>query len=172
MNAPFSKPATKLPDDFAAMQGQADKWRGECIQQFAQLEETVETLLRALRDAPKQGGKVTVGLQVGAAFKHVRELTGSKGPFAGKGKAISATLADLAPWFEWRAHLTHGVLAVWRGRNDQWLLALAHRASGDDPIRTYALTWDDARAMRRLLQDRTEALRENARSLANSVLKT
>jgi hypothetical protein len=169
MNAPVPASALKPADDFASMAGQADKWRGECIQQFAELEQIVEALLRSLKAASKKGGRVVVGQPVGAAFKHLRELTGSKGPFAPKGEAISDTLADLAPWFEWRAHLTHGVLTVWRGRNGHWLLALAHQPVAEETIRTYALPWEDANSLLKLLRDRTVALRENARSLTNSI---
>lgn len=169
MNAPVPASALKTADDFASMTGQADKWRGECIQQFAEVEQIVETLLRSLRATSKKGGKVIIGQPVGAAFKHLRELTGSKGPFAAKGEAMSDTLAELAPWFEWRAHLTHGVLTVWRGRSDHWLLALAHRPVAEGTIRTYALTWEDARNLLKLLRELATVLRENARSLTNSV---
>ena len=171
MNAPFAKPEQQPAHEFASMNGQADKWRGECIQHFAELEQIVESLLQSLRNVPKYGRKVTIGQPVGTAFKHLRELACDKGPFASKGKVISITLSELAPWFEWRAHLTHGVLSVWRGRNGQWLLALAHRPSNDGVIRTYALGWDEARKLRELLALQVVALGENARSLTNSVQK-
>ena len=116
MNAPFPKPYPQADAGHCALAGQANKWRGECIEYFAELEQIVENLLRVLSQVPKHGGKITTGQPVGAAFKHLREITGAKGPFAAKGKAISATLAELALWFEWRAHLTHGVMTVWRGR--------------------------------------------------------
>ena len=169
MNAPFLKPDNAPDRAYSAMAGQADKWRGECIEHFARLEQIVEDLLHNLRRAPKNGGKVIVGQPVGAAFKHLRDITSGKGPLASKGKAIAGTLNELAPWFEWRAHLTHGVLTIWRGRNDQWLLAFAHRPANDDTVRTYALTWKDARELANLLQARVETLAGNARSLANAV---
>ena len=169
MNAPFE--LDRQSNDFAAMIGQVDRWRGECIQQFAELERIVEDLLRQLKAAPRYSKQIRTGQPVGPAFKHLRELTGAKGPFASKSRVISDTLADLTPWFEWRAHLTHGTLALWRGRKNQWLLTLAHRPSADDVVRTYAITWDDAQNMRKLLKERTPVLCQNARSLANSVLK-
>ncbi|URD59956.1 hypothetical protein M8312_09075 [Sphingomonas sp. KRR8] len=151
------------------MSANAERWRGECIQQFCELETMVEDLLQDLHRDAKQGSKVKVGQMVGPAFGHLRELTGSKGPFAAKGQAISETLAELASWVEWRAHLTHGVMTVWRGRDEQWLLALAHRTPGDPTLRTHALTWKAACSVRELMTKQIEKLRGNARSLANSV---
>ena len=166
MNAP-----QRVTDDYSSMLGQAEQWRGECIQQFAELEQIVDSLLRTLHRVSKHGSKVKTDKFVGGAFGHLRELTGSKGPFADKGKAISETLAAIAPWFEWRAHLTHGVVTVWRGRNGQWLLAYERRPDGADTIRTFALPWVQAREMRKLLQESVPKLEENARSLANAVAK-
>ncbi len=169
MNAPVPASALKPPDDFASMAGQAHRWRGECIQHFAELEQIVEDLLRSLQRSRKGGGKVKVGQPISPAFGHLRELTGSKGPFASKGTAISETLAELAPWFEWRAHLTHGVLTVWRGKGDHWLITLAHRSMNEERVRTHAILWKEACAMRDHVSKRVATLRENARSLANSV---
>jgi hypothetical protein len=169
MNAHSQPVATDESHAFKAMSGHADRWRGECIQQFAELEVIVEDLLRDLQREAKNGSKVKVGLMVGSAFGHLRELTGSKGPFASKGQAISETLAELASWIEWRAHLTHGVLSVWRGRDEQWLLTLAHRAIGDPTMRTHALTWKAACAVKELMAKQIVKLRENARSLSNAV---
>jgi len=151
------------------MSANADRWRGECIGQFAELEVIVEDLLRDLHRDPKHGAKIKVGQMVGPAFGHLREVTGSKGPFATKGRVISETLAELASWVEWRAHLTHGVLTVWRGRDEQWLLALAHRTPGDATLRTHALTWKAACGVRDLMAKQIEKLRANARSLAISI---
>jgi hypothetical protein len=123
-----------------------------------------------LQNDGKNGSKVKVGQMVGPAFGHLRELTGSKGPYAAKGRNISETLAELASWVEWRAHLTHGVLTVWRGRDEQWLLALSHRCPGDQTLRTHALTWKAACGVRDLMAKQIDKLRENARSLLNSVL--
>jgi hypothetical protein len=70
---------------------------------------------------------------------------------------------------EWRAHLSHGVLTVWRGREDSWLVALAHRSPGDPTLRTHALTWKAACSVRDLMTKQIDKLRDNARSLSNSV---
>ena len=167
MTAPF-KPDQQSMNTFAAMSGQVEKWRGECIQHFAELQQIIEDLLRLLSGVPVHGSKVRLGQHVGNAFKQLRELTDAKGPFASPGKAISETLAEIAPWFEWRAHLTHGVLTVWRGRNDKWLIAFAHRPIGEDVVRTYALTWEEARNMQKLLKERIAAARDDALSLVKA----
>jgi hypothetical protein len=161
--------STDTVNAFKGMSANADRWRGECIQQFAELEVVVENLLRDLHRDAKHGGKVKVGQMVGQAFGHLREITSSKGPFATKGQVISETLAELASWVEWRAHLTHGVLSVWRGKDEQWLLALAHRSPGDATLRTHAITWKAACSIRELTTKQIDKLRENARSLTNAV---
>jgi hypothetical protein len=169
MNAPFPKQEPATDKAFPAMLGQAARWRGECIQQFAELEQLIEGLLRVLHQAPEHGSKVSVGQPIGAAFKHLRELTGGNGPFASKGKAASATLSELAPWFEWRAHLTHGVLSIWRDASDQWLLALAHRPTQEEVVRTYAINWKDACELTKTLSRLGEALSRNAQSLGQAI---
>lgn len=170
MNAPSHPVALNDANAFKGMSVNADRWRGECIQQFAELELIVEDLLRDLQKDPKNGSKVKVGQMVGPAFGHLRELTGSKGPYASKGRVISETLAEVASWVEWRAHLTHGVLTVWRGKDEQWLLALAHRSPGDATLRTHAMTWKAACGVRDLMTKQLDKLRENARSLLNATV--
>ena len=168
MNAP-AKISQAPGSDCAAMLGHAERWRGQCINSFAQLEVIIEDLLKALQAGPK-GSKIRTGELVGPAFGHLRELTGPKGPFARTGSAVSATLEDLAGWFEWRAHLTHGVLTVWRGNGGNWLLVFAHRPAGNTSVRYHALPWKDAQELRSLLDEKIDMLQANARSLAQSVL--
>ncbi|MFL6733183.1 MAG: hypothetical protein ACJ8EY_00635 [Sphingomicrobium sp.] len=151
------------------MGGTAETWRGQCIQLFAELEQIIEGLLQELHAHPKIRKQVKTGQPVGAAFKHVRDLTGTKGPFASKGAAITSTLNHLALWFDWRAHLTHGVLSLWQGRNRNWLLTFAHRPTGDATVRVHAIAWEDAQIMKRVLQEQVPKLQDNARSLAASI---
>ena len=91
MNAPC-KVVSRQPSAFLSMKGQAEKWRGECIQQFAELEQVLDGILRELASLARPTAKVIAGLQIGPSFKHVRELTGVKGQFEAEGKAISVTL--------------------------------------------------------------------------------
>ena len=160
-------------NDCPAMTAHVERWRAQCIDGFAQLEVVIEELLRELQAVSKKGSKVRTGELVGVAFGHLRELTGANGPFAQKGAKVAATLSQLSPWFEWRAHLTHGVLSLWRGSNGRWLLSFAHRPAGggNGPVRFFALPWADAQQLKTDLLEHVEALRENARSLSNAVRK-
>ena len=169
MNAPttISPPNSA---DCPPMMANAERWRAQCIQNFAELEVIIGDLLIALRASPKGSSKVRTGDLVGVAYGHLRELTSTSGVFGKQGEAISRTLSELAPWFEWRAHLTHGVLHLWRGKNGKWLLTLAHRpCGGNDPVRHYALPWSEAQELAKMLPETVDRLRGNAQSLANAV---
>lgn len=168
MNAPAPDLHKPHADDHQAMAGNAERWRGECIQSFAQLEQIIEDLLIGLQKTSKGKRKVRTGQQVGCAFKHLRELTGDKGLFGNKAAALSNSLGKLAADFEWRAHLTHGVLAVWQGRGTSWLLTFAHRPSGGETIRMHAQTWKEACAMQERLTKAVQVIRAQAGSLRAS----
>ena len=168
MNAPT--PDLHQPDDdYQSRSSLAEQWRGECIQQFAILEQAIEELLVDLKKAAKDSRKVKTGQQVGCAFGHLRELTTEKGLFGTKATALSGTLCKLAPDFEWRAHLTHGVLAVWQGRGSKWLLTFAHRPATGDTVRMHALPWTEACAMRDRLGKAAQVFRCQAGSLRASL---
>ncbi|WP_152569539.1 MULTISPECIES: hypothetical protein [Sphingomonas] len=167
MTEPVRLPDPATADPFTAMFQQADGWRRDCLALFAELDGIVDKLLAELQP-PRRRLKRQKPSDL-PPFDRLRELTGSKGALASVGKAISETLADLAPWCEWRRHLDHGVLTVWRGRGHQWLLALAFQQSEAAPTRAYAITWSEACAMRTLVTKRIASLRSNARSLANAV---
>ena len=141
------------------MVGQATKWRGQCIQSFAELELIIETTLRDLADRAIVDQAITVGTPVGQAFKQMRKLTGARGPFASDAAEIHSVLEELARWFEWRAHLTHGVLKMWLDDEGAWLVVLSHRSAGDGTIRSFAISWQDARLMQKELTEKVSALR-------------
>ena len=172
MNAPIKIEKTHNAD-CPAMLANAERWRAQCIDNFANLEVVIEDLLRDLKSHSKHGAKVRTGQLVGSAFAHLRELTSEKGLFVQKGAGVAATIRLLARCMEWRAHLTHGVMKVWRGGNGQWLMTFDHREPGKDdgPIRCFAIPWSDALSLKKELADQVEALRQNARSLSNSIRK-
>jgi hypothetical protein len=153
------------------MSVQAERWRGECIQHFAELECLIENILQALATVPRRGRKVRVGEEVSCAFSHLRELTADKGAFAREGAKVACSLRLLSSQFEWRAHLTHGIKQVWRGKGAKWLLTFEHRSPGGGPVRLHALTWTDALAMLEALRKETESLRSRCGSLRAAVLK-
>ena len=151
------------------MVGQATKWRGQCIQHFAELELMVETLLRNLAHRVTADQSITVGMPVGQAFKQMKDLTGAKGPFASDATAINRVLQVLERWFEWRAHLTHGVLKIWRDDEGSWLIVLSHRSAGDGTIRSFAISWEDARLMQKELAENLDAFRTEAPALLKAL---
>ena len=164
--AELVRPASNT-DLYTAMFREADGWRRDCLAMLDEIDALVADLLAELQPQRRRPGRSKAPEQ--PPFARLRELTGSKGPLAAQGKVISETLAELAPWCDWRTHLEHGVLTVWRGRGAQWLLALAYQPVPGDPVRTHAITWVEACAMRELVTKRIAALRSNARSLANAV---
>jgi len=163
----IAEPPKTVVDPYAAMFAAGDRWRRDGLALLGELDGIVSDLLADLQ--PPRRRRARAKEPALNSFEALRELTGSKGPFAREGKVISETLADLAPWCEWRAHLAHGVLTVWRGRGSQWLLALAYRPTPQAPERTYAITWAEADAMRVLVTKRLATLRRNAASLTNAV---
>jgi len=152
-------------DPYTALFRAADGWRRDSLARLDELDGIVADLLAELQPPRRRRSKA----EPLPPFVALRELTGSKGPLAREGKAISETLAELAPWCEWRAHLEHGVLTVWRGRGSQWLLALAYKAAAEAPERTHAITWAEAEAMATMVTKKLAALRRNAASLTNAV---
>jgi hypothetical protein len=169
MNAPAANLPKHASDEHQTMVGHAEQWRGECIQYFAELEQIIEDLLLDLKRTAKAGRKVSTGQPVGCAFGHLRELTADKGLFGKRSAALATTLGKLAADFEWRAHLTHGVLSVWQGRGSKWLLTFAHRPVGGETVRMHAQTWVDARAMRERLGKAIQDIRAQAGSLRSSL---
>lgn len=143
MNAPFAKPAS--PDVYADRLNQAHNWRSNCIQSFADLEVTIGNALQLLAKTKKVGTSVKLGQQFKAAAVELKRLTAPKGAFAKVGKPLQSSLVALEPRLEWRAHLTHGLIDAWGGRNGRWLITLHHRESDNaGPLRWHAMPWDEA----------------------------
>ena len=143
MNAPFHAASANLSRFDSALQD-ANSWRGECIQQFAELELTIYDALQVLV-ASRPGLKIKTCNLVRPAFDELKRLTGTKGAFGTPGRSVAKSLDEIDRLIEWRAHLTHGVLGVWRGSKGQWLLTFQHReAGGDRPVRFFALPKKEA----------------------------
>src|SRR5688572_15256662 len=137
------------------MLGNANHWRSECIQLFAELELTVAEALICLA-AAKPAMKIKCGQPIRPAFDELRRLTGAKSAFGTSTRSVAKSLDEIDRLIEWRAHLTHGVLDVWRGKNGRWLFTLQHREPGRDrPLRIHALPRREAD---QLLDDLTEEL--------------
>jgi hypothetical protein len=169
MNAHAQVQPASIDPAFAAHLGNVERWRGQLIQVFAEMEQTIEGLLIALHQSSKGGKSVKTGQPVGPAFGHIRDLTSGKGAFAAQGQALAKLLGQLAPAMEWRAHLTHGDLKLWRGREGQWLLTLGHRQVGEPTIRWHAISWTDATELLRELTKQVPQLAKSCSSLAEAV---
>lgn len=164
MNA--HSPVVAPPDDHHLKQlDLVQQWRGQCMQHFAKLELLIEGLLIDLKRAPKGGRKVKTGQPIGPAFAHLRDLVATNGPFGPVGQALGKRLGQLSGAMEWRAHLTHGELKLWRGQKGDWLLTFAHRLPGDEVVRLHAITWKQALELQALLDKQIPALASNCGSL-------
>ena len=155
MNAPF-RPITS--DDHKQQLDRALHWCASYIQQFAETEIIVGDCVQLFTATKKAGVRVRTGPQIRAAIEEVKRLTTGKGAFAKVGKPLALSLSAIErQHIDWRAHLTHGVLDVWRGRKDQWLITLHYReADNGGPVRWHAIPFADA-------EDKLESMTELVR---------
>jgi predicted dehydrogenase len=146
MNAPFPPPAKTAEYDESL--ADACAWRGRFVQQFAEMELLVGECLQALATAKRTGTRVKTGQPFRQAVEELARVTAVSGSFAKQGRGITISIRALARLLDWRAHLTHGSLDVWRGRRGQWLLTLRYRETDNQgPIRWHAIPVADATAM-------------------------
>jgi hypothetical protein len=146
MNAPFPNP-TKL-DEYQEQLDRSFHWRASYLQQFAELELIVGNCLQLFLAHKKAGVRVTTGQPIRAAIEEVIRLTTAKGAFARQAKFVGSALQSIEQMhLDWRAHVTHGVLGVWRGRKGQWLITLHYRETDNSgPIRWHAMPFEEAQA--------------------------
>jgi hypothetical protein len=167
MNAPLDHAGLEAPQ-FAAALERANIWRGECIQQFAEIERSIGDALQLLSDA-KPALKIKSGGQIRQSFEELKRVSGAKGS---KVQFVAKSLDEIDRLIEWRAHLTHGVLSVWRGKAGRWLLTLEHRDSaGREPVRIHAIPRREADAMLDRLASEVETLQKRVLSMRH-VLST
>ena len=130
MNAPFDPSKS----DFDLATQRAAKWRGDCIQQFAELEKTLGDALQSIAES-KANVKVRRTGAIRQQFDELKRVTSAK---SSKVQFVAKSLCEIDRLIEWRAHLTHGVLGVWLGSKGQWLLTLHHRDANGGPLRMHA----------------------------------
>lgn len=153
MSAPFIPPRSENTHELASQR--ASKWRGDCIQQFAQLEKLIVDALQLIA-ASKPGAKVNCGGQIRQQFDELKRLTSPK---KSKVHFVAKSLCEIDRLIDWRAHLTHGILGVWLGCKGQWLLTFHHRDAGGGPLRMYALPWSDAEQKLELITQEVATLK-------------
>lgn len=146
MNAPFHHSASS--EDHQQQLDRALHWCASYIQQFAETEIIVGDCLQLFAATKKAGVRVKTGLQIRSSIEELRRLTSGKGAFAKVGKPLALSLAAIErEHLDWRAHLTHGVLDVWRGRKGNWLITLHYRETDNaGPVRWHAIPLSDAEA--------------------------
>ncbi len=160
MNAPFDHSNSENDSHDLAMQ-RASQWRGDCIQQFAELELLIVNALHLIA-ASKPSSKVKSSGKIRQQFDELKRLTSPK---ASKIHFVSKSLSEIDRLIEWRAHLTHGVLGVWLGTKGQWLLTFQHHDPNDGPIRMHALTAAAAGEKLDLLTQEVATLRKRVNSV-------
>ena len=164
MNAPFNHSETKV-DAFEHAMQRASRWRGDCIQQFAELEKLIVDALHLIA-ASKPNSKVKSS---GLIRQQLDELKRQTSPKGSKVHFVSKSLCEIDRLIEWRAHLTHGILGVWLGAKGQWLLTFQHRDPNDGPLRLHALTWEDAEQKLELLSREVDTFKRRAVSMARAL---
>jgi hypothetical protein len=157
VNAPF--PHAVSSDEYQQQLDRALHWCASYIQEFAQVELIVGDCLHLFTAAKKAGVRIKTGQQIRAAIEEVQRLTTGKGTFAKIGKPLALSLDTIQrDHLDWRAHLTHGALDVWRGRRGQWLITLHYRETDNGgPIRWHAIPFADALTK---LESMTEQVRK------------
>lgn len=142
MNAPLDHARLDIPQ-FEEALASANAWRGECIQKFAILERQIEDALQLFAES-RPALKVKRGGQIRQSFDELKRLTAPKGS---KVHFVWKSLDEIDRLIEWRAHMTHGLLSVWRGSRGQWLFTLEHRDPGGGPKRMHAIPRKEADEM-------------------------
>jgi hypothetical protein len=143
MTAPVDH--SKLIDFEGALES-ASTWRGECIQQFADLQLVIEDALQSLAKA-KPSMKVRLGQPVLPEIDELKRLVGGKSAFGPPSHAVAKSLDEIDLLIDWRAHLTHGVLEIWHGRKGKLLFTFQHREPGGSSLRMHAIAKDEADQM-------------------------
>jgi hypothetical protein len=160
VNAPFQQPVSS--DEHQQQLDRALHWFASYIQEFAQAELIVGDCVHLFTATKKAGVRVKSGQQIRAAIAEVQRLTTGKGAFAKVGKPLALSLDTIErEHLDWRAHLTHGVLNVWRGRKGQWLITLQYRETDNaGPVRWHAIPFVDAKAKLEAMAEQVHKFRQ------------
>ena len=160
MSAPIDHNKSEIDRYDDALQ-RASKWRGDCIQQFAELEKSIGDALQLIA-ASRTSSKVKCNGLIRQQFDELKKLTSAK---ASKVHFVAKSLCEIDRLIEWRAHLTHGILGVWQGSKGQWLLTLQHRDANGGPLRLHALPWSEAEQKLELLSQEVDTFQKRVVSM-------
>lgn len=100
-------------DEFLAARGWADKWRGQCIGLFAQMEAALGFLLVRSRHVPCYSDMRPAWPHlVGQRIDRARKLLAMDGPLKRHAEKMAPVLDAWAAEYEFRNFLCHGALEV------------------------------------------------------------
>lgn len=136
---------------------EVNAWRGACLHHFTAVEHAVTETLLTLHTACPEGAKVRLRHLIGQRFEDLAAAIGPEGPFAGAGKASSASLANFRERHEaFRTLLCHSQMTVSVEVSGKWVVVarnLSIRASQADPTVTVVEQAEAAARLAELKRD-------------------
>lgn len=160
---------TSLPNDtprpgntFTAARGAANRWRGECIGLFAEVEQSLSTVLIRAQYVPAYAAlKPAFPHLVGQKFERIRKLLSLGGPMQQHSTLALAALDAFALHDELRTTLCHGELEVGITENESRLFLfktrnLRNKVAG---LSTTAFSQSEAESRRNELQAAAAAMK-------------
>lgn len=100
---------------------QVNRWRGDCLQSFAQSETAVTETLLLLNAVAANGSSVKLPHLVGQRFAALKLATGPQGAFAIEGAKAHDAISAFLVREQLRAFLCHGVAKVALERSGSWI---------------------------------------------------
>lgn len=100
---------------------QVNRWRGDCLQSFAQSETAVTETLLLLNAVAVKGSVVKLPHLIGQRFEALRLATGPEGAFASEGAKAHDAISAFLVREKLRAFLCHGVAKVALERSGSWI---------------------------------------------------
>lgn len=117
---PVLKP--KIDDDqWELAIAQVNRWRGNCVQRFAQTETAVTETLLVLNAVPEKGASVKLPHLIGQRFEALKLVLGPEGAFAKEGVIAHEAITAFLLREQLRAFLCHGVAKVALERSGNWI---------------------------------------------------
>lgn len=101
---------------------QVNRWRGECLQTFAQTETAVTETLLLLNGVALKGSSVKLPHLIGQRFEALRLATGPEGTFASEGAKAHGAISKYLVNEKLRAFLCHGIAKVTLERSGSWIV--------------------------------------------------
>jgi hypothetical protein len=117
---PETDPAKDI-DKWEDAIAQANCWRGDCLQSFAQSEMAVTETLLVLNAVEERGNSVKLPHLIGQRFEALKLATGPDGAFANEGAKAHEAISAFLVREQLRAFLCHGIAKVVLERSGSWI---------------------------------------------------